>query len=174
MKKISIALLIVSGITACHKNNTAAYTGSGFWTMAGKQYNANYVTRKDTAGMILLLAQDTLASPSHPSNSIAFLFSAPPADSVLLQVVWEERDTVLLPGPGQISIFGTRNESDTCGPVTYYVGPYDNVSPWTLGPGATVKVVNGKMNVSIPTLYTGLFNACYYDSMLVSAHIQER
>ena len=160
--------------TACHKNNANPTTGSGFWNIDGQRYNANYVTRKDTAGLVLLLAQEALDSSSRPANRIGILFRSLPADSGSFQVLWQYYDALQAPGPGQISVFGTRTKSDSCGLQTFLVGPYNNMDPWTLGPPATVKVINGKITVVIPPLLAGAFNTCYVDSLKVFASIQER
>jgi hypothetical protein len=173
MKKIVTACFGIWLCAACHKNNANPTTGSGFWEIDDQRYNANYVTRKDTAGLVLLLAQDEVYSPSHPVNSIGILFNALPADSGSFQVLWQYYDTVQAPGPGQISVFGTRIKSDPCGPQAFFVGPYNTMEPWTLGPPATVKVINGKISVVIPPLLAGAFNTCDVDSLKVFASIQE-
>ena len=174
MKKIVPTLFGIFLCAACHKNNANPTTGSGFWDVDDQRYNANYVTRKDTAGLVLLLAQDESGSPSHPANSIGILFHSLPADTGSFQVLWQYYDTLQAPGPGQISVFGTRIKPDSCGSQAFFVGPYNNMDPWTLGPPATVKVINGKINVVIPPLLAAAFNTCYLDSVKVFASIQER
>ncbi len=174
MKKIVTALCGIFLCTACHKDKASPTTGSGSWNIDNQQYNANYVTRKDTAGLVLLLAQDELYSPSHPGNSIDILFNSLPEDSGSFQVLWQYDDTLQAPGPGQISVFGTRKSSDPCGSQAFFVGPYNSMAPWTLGPSATVKMINGKISVVIPTLLAGAFNTCSVDSLKVFASIQEQ
>jgi hypothetical protein len=172
MKKIVTALLgFLVFCAACHKNNTDKAISSGYWTIDHTKYSANYITRKDTAGLILLSAQDSLSNLSHPSNSIAILLGPLPADSGSFQVLSQDSAAWRTPGPGQLTIFGSI--SDSCGPQAYLLSPYDNLQPWTLGPPATVKVVNGKINVVIPPLLARVYVCSGDDSLFVSASIQE-
>ncbi len=75
---------------SCHKTDAAAAIkpGGGYWYIFGQQHTVTYTSRKDTAGMVLLTAGDTLPTVGRQFvSTISILLGSLPADSAKFQII---------------------------------------------------------------------------------------
>lgn len=176
---------------SCHKTSASAGSGSGYWYIFGQQHTITYTTRKDTAGMILLTAGDTLPTAGRPFvSTISILLGSLPADSAQFQIIappypvyYETFPGISLPlSANQLFVFGTAFDTtnygsfdpDSCREYVYLASERSQTNPITpVGP-ATVSVVGGKINVVLPIDVTDDFNHCGDDSSFLYANIQEK
>ena len=176
---------------SCHKTDAAINTGGGYWYIFGQQHSVTYTTRKDTAGMVLLTAGDTLPTVGKPFvSTISILLGSLPADSAKFQIIappypvyYESFPGINLPlSANQLFVFGTAFDytnygsfdPDSCREYLYLASERSWTNPITpVGP-ATVSVVGGKINVVLPTDVIEAFNHCGDDSVILYGNIQEK